>query len=190
MNEQVSATDRAALRALWYEWTAIVELFARRRRSRRWLSDTRYRALHRELLRLCRGITAGDDEHQTVYHTLESTVCPWLCLKTLEQAEVEVLIDLVRHCRRCGWQMGGPSFRYVARRWVRRGALLAAVSAVAVLLAVLAVRLRGAWAGQVQAAMRAVRWASQHPGETAGWVTGGGLLAVVAIWLIVRAHRS
>src|SRR5262245_46103072 len=111
MTGQGEAAGRRALRELWYRWTAVVELFARRRRGRRQVGWQEYRALHEDLLRLCRSLAEAqaDEAAARPYRHLESIVQPWLTPWALEQADRDVLYDLLPRCWRVGSELGGPT---------------------------------------------------------------------------------
>ena len=101
-----SRPARDVLRADWSRWTTIVEAFAHRRPSRRWVDPVAYGTLHRRLLAQCRaeadgpGASAGSEE-------LESLVRPWLSPKTLAQADREILGGLLVRCRAVERRLGG-----------------------------------------------------------------------------------
>jgi hypothetical protein len=192
MTGRDSAAGRSALRELWYEWTSVVEQFARRRGGRRWRRGGAYRALHQDLLRVCNSLAGADDRKARVFYgKLEYLARPWLTPWVLDQADREVLFDLLEHCQRAGREMGGPPWRRVARGWVRRGLVLAAF---AVGFALLAWGGEPMWAPLLERAKdtaRSVRWAIKQQAVPDWWWLGfGGLATLVTIWVVVRAARS
>src|SRR5438445_314766 len=91
----------AALRELWHRWSQVVEQFARRRRARRRLTPREYGTFHHELVQLCRALAEGAVGAERVrYEGLEALAQPWLALRALEQADREVLFDLLQRCLR------------------------------------------------------------------------------------------
>src|SRR4051794_10677085 len=95
-----SGPAKELLRARWSRWTAIVEAFAARRPSRRWVDPVDYGALRRDLMADCRAAAgAADPGGPAAFEDLESLVRPWLCPKTLAQADREILEGLLARCR-------------------------------------------------------------------------------------------
>jgi hypothetical protein len=96
----------------WSRWTAIVELFARRRRSRRRLDPGAYTTLRNELIAACRSLaeTERDGELRSYYTALEDTVRPWLSLRVLARTDREILFTLLSRCREVERELTG-------RRW-------------------------------------------------------------------------
>jgi hypothetical protein len=130
------STALAALSSRWRRWTAIVEIFASRRRGRSRVNPEAYRALHRDLTRLCQSLAASADEPERVFcRTLESLVQPWLNPGVLARADREILDDLLNRCREAERELGERTQDPAARR---RGALVIVVSAVMAGLFVLA----------------------------------------------------
>jgi hypothetical protein len=189
MSGRDSATERAALRELWHRWSAVVERFARRRGRRR-LRASEYRPLHQGLLRVCRSLAAQTEgPARGVYEELESIAQPWLTPWVLEQADREILFDLVERCRRAGRQLGGPPWGYLARACVRPGLALAAAAAGLVLLAWAGDRVGGPLLEHVKDAARALRWAARQARDPSWWL-GGALATLLSIWVVIRAARS
>src|SRR3954467_5690149 len=101
-------TDLAALRKHWGLWTAVVELFARRRRARRRVNPREYEALHRGLLAACRVLAeTGDEGKRPFYQRLEELARPWLAPLVLERTDREILFDLLGRCRGAARALGG-----------------------------------------------------------------------------------
>jgi len=99
---------RDSLRARWGRWTAIVEAFAHRRPSRRWVDPVDYGALRRDLMADCRAAAeAADPGGPAGLEDLESLVRPWLCPETLARADREILEGLLARCREIERQLGG-----------------------------------------------------------------------------------
>src|SRR5215468_3104412 len=118
--------QKEVLRELWYRWLAVVELFARRRAGQHRLAEQEYRALREDLLRACRSLAeAAGAAGAGRYEALEGLVEPWLTLRTLGQADKELLFDLRERCQQIGQALGGPPWRFRARVWARLGLVLA-----------------------------------------------------------------
>ncbi len=183
------ATERADLRDLWSRWTAVIDQFARRRRGRHRLRGQEYQALHGELLRLCRSLAEGADEQaRDLYSRLELVAQPWLTLWALQQADREILLDLLLHCRQAERELGSRRWGWLARVCVKGGLALAAVACLLLLT----------WGAKVWERLwewvedvpRAVRWAVKQPSETGWWLACCCLVSLLTIWLMVRAPRS
>jgi hypothetical protein len=129
------------LRQLWQEWTAVVEEFARRRNSRHLLPLQGFQKLRQDLLDLCRAY-ANRNGSARFYQGLESLVTPWLTLRTLEQADEEILVDLFARCREIEQDLGGQTWQFRARRMVKPALL--ALAAIASLVLV-ALHMEGKW---------------------------------------------
>jgi hypothetical protein len=99
--------DREVLRDCWGRWTAIVELFARRRPSRHRLDGRSYADLRTDLIAACRSAAEADEPRRPVYADLEGLVRPWLDLRTFARADQEILNTLLLHCREMHRELGG-----------------------------------------------------------------------------------
>src|SRR5262249_43904049 len=98
--------EQAALRRNWRHWTRIVERLARRRKCP--VGSREYQALHQELLRGCRSLADGAGEaDRALYQHLEDLVHPWLTALVLEQADRDILEDLLFRCRQAGQKLTG-----------------------------------------------------------------------------------
>jgi hypothetical protein len=110
MKRRSDSIGPASLAAHWRRWTAVVELFARRRRARRRLDPREYHALYCELTATCRDLaSAADGSGRDYFERLEATVRPWLSLRALERADGEVLSSLLDRCRQVDRELGGRS---------------------------------------------------------------------------------
>src|SRR5689334_16840465 len=90
----------AAIKTRWSRWTAIVELFARRRPSRHRVDPGSFAALRGELVAAGRSLAAsGDETERAVAEHVESLVVPFLSTRVLEQTDGEVLYDLLTRCK-------------------------------------------------------------------------------------------
>jgi hypothetical protein len=91
---------------LWRRWLAVVSLFQRRAPGRVRLVPEEYQALQQSLLQLCEQLDkeVPPDLQPRLKH-LEQLVRPWLNASALEQADRELLADLVARCHRAaaGW---------------------------------------------------------------------------------------
>jgi hypothetical protein len=100
-------TDREVLGDCWGRWTAIVELFARRRPSRNRLDGRSYAALRTDLIAACRSAAEADEPRRPFYAGLEELVRPWLDVRTFARADPEILNTLLLHCRKMHRELGG-----------------------------------------------------------------------------------
>jgi hypothetical protein len=113
MRRGEQSPDRKALQKCWGRWAKIVEVFARRRVSRKRVDPRAYAELHHELMRNCRALAASaNDVDATFYRYLEQLVQPWLNLDVLARGERDILFDLLIRCRDVEAQIRGrPSIR-------------------------------------------------------------------------------
>jgi hypothetical protein len=181
------AAEPTALRDLWHRWTAVVEQFARRRRGRRRLREREYQALHQNLLRVCQALAGADEQARPFYEGLETVARPWLSLWVLEQADRQILFDLLDRSRQAGGELGGPTWGYLARAWAGPGLALTAFAVWASLLIWIGSRVFGPLLARVGDGLRVLRWAVNQPVDP-WWL--GAVLTLIAIWLVVRAARS
>jgi hypothetical protein len=105
---------------LWHQWTEVVELYARRRGSRRRLRPEAYARLHHQLLAACRSHAAAGGKSRAFYERLLDLAQPWLALGALETADCEILADLWLRCRAAGKQLGGQPWTWKLRPWLAR----------------------------------------------------------------------
>ncbi len=107
MRRRSRGTGSEALRASWRRWTAIVELFARRRLARRQVDPRAYRRLHQELLAVCRSLAdSAGEESQAYYRGLEDVARPWLSPRVLALADPQILDSLLARCRQVEAELG------------------------------------------------------------------------------------
>ncbi len=107
MRRRKPGTESEALRASWHRWTAIIELFARRRLARRRVDPREYRRLHQELLAACRSLAdSAGEESRAYYEGLEGLARPWLSPKILAHADPEILDSLLARCRQVEAELG------------------------------------------------------------------------------------
>src|SRR5262245_14730724 len=117
MTTAVKRTGVDDLRRCWRRWTAVVELFARRRGARRRIDRREYESLHAELLATCRALaTDGEETERRFYEDLEMLAQPWLSPYILEQADREILFDLFHRCFEIGRQLGCWTWADALRR--------------------------------------------------------------------------
>src|SRR5262249_44383063 len=99
MKGQAESTDVAVLRRHWRRWTALVDQYARRRRGYSALDPQEYQRLHKDLLAACTSLNgASAGSQHDFYRGLANLVRPWLTLRVLEQADREILLDLLARC--------------------------------------------------------------------------------------------
>jgi hypothetical protein len=109
----------ATLRATWGRWTAIVELFARRRPARLRVDPRAYVALHGELIATCQALAvSGDESKRPFLRELEELVQPFLTTRVLAKTDREVLFDLLFRCRDIERMLRGATWTMAASRWV------------------------------------------------------------------------
>jgi hypothetical protein len=108
MNRRGGSTELAALRTRWRRWTAIIELFANRRRGRHRVNAQAYRTIHRGLTEACRSLAdTADAPKRAFYRDLEELARPWLNPGVLAKADQEILLDLLLRCREAERDLGG-----------------------------------------------------------------------------------
>ena len=98
----------AALLVLWRRWTKVVAWFAGRDPGRLRLDPAEYEALHRALLAACRALAQKADPGRAFpLDGLQQLVQPWITAASLEQADGELLADLLARCRVIDLELGG-----------------------------------------------------------------------------------
>jgi hypothetical protein len=169
----------------------VVELFVFRRPSRRRLDPQAYQALHRDLLEACRAEARAVDAQQRVFfEDLEELARPWLTLRVLQQADQEILFNLLDRCREAEWQLMGRAWIYRARGWARP-----VLAGVAVMSLVLVGYL--AWGSfgptlvdWLQDAWIMVWLAARRVSGSNWWLVGGLVLVAGLIYVVSRAVRG
>jgi hypothetical protein len=120
MARRKESTEQARLRRLWRRWTAVVELFARLRRARQGVHPQAYRALHEKLTATCQALAEqAEGEQRAFYRELEDLAQPWMTPRALEQAEWEILIDLLGRCQEVEQKLEGRVWLPRLRRWTK-----------------------------------------------------------------------
>lgn len=177
------------LRRRWHAWAVAVAGLAGRRGRHR-IDAAGYDLAHRELLRACRERAAATDgPARRYYEELAALAGPWLTTRALEQAGLEILLDLDERCRRIDRELGGD------RRWAKlaaRGsaAILAALAAGGLLAASRATG-AGDWvADLVTDFVATLRFWLRRPTQTQQLLAGGFAVAVVGWLLISYTRRS
>jgi hypothetical protein len=95
------------LRRDWRRWTLVVELFTRQARARLGVRPQDYERLHAGLLASCRALLKDADEAgRLIARSLEQLAGPWPNTGALEQADREILFDLLGRCREAGRRLG------------------------------------------------------------------------------------
>jgi hypothetical protein len=185
------STELASLKSRWRRWTAIVELFASRRRGRSRVNPQAYRTLHRELTECCRSLAASADEPARVFcRTLEDLAQPWLNPGVLAKADREILDDLLIRCRQAESELGERTRDPAARR---RCALVIMVSAVAAGLFVLVRGVDQGWSpvlGRVQGWSDMIRSTLRFSNGTASSFFWSILVIPVSLAILSRSRRS
>jgi hypothetical protein len=188
MGRSNERADLAALTRRWRQWTAVVELFARRRRARRRVNPAAYERLHRELLASCRSLAAtANGSRGPLCRNLEALVGPWLTPEALERADGELRVDLLKRCRQSEREFGGRAWV-----WPRAAPPVLLLTLTAVLGAsAVAVRwlVLPSWPW-IEDGLRQVWFAFRTANDVERALTVGVLLTVIAMLLIWRAARS
>jgi hypothetical protein len=187
MQGRPRSAGQAALRDTWCRWTEVVELFAGRRRARRRISPAWYQALRRQLLDGCRSRALDTDEvGRAFYQTLENLVQPWMTPQTLEQAEGEILHDLLDRCGQMEQSLGGRRWSRSGWRWAVVLLLLVGVGLVGGLLAW---NVDGVWSPLVDRLggwWRAARGVVERSSATERWIVGGAVLVLFGMYWVTR----
>jgi hypothetical protein len=187
MRAQVTPPELVALRRHWRRWAALVALHARR--SGRAADPREYEALHRELLAASRALAAAEGARREFYRRLEEVARPWLTARALEQADRELLLDLLARCRQAERELRPPPWPGAGVLWAAAAVALSGAVAAVVLLFWTAGRawspaqewLRGRW--------QAVGQAARATGEAGWWFVAGAVVALVAIVVVWRGGR-
>jgi hypothetical protein len=185
MSKQGSDGELFALRRCWRRWTAVVELFARRRPGRRRVDPREYELLRLELLRHCQRLGVGEDR-RALCEQMANLVEPWLTPRALGHADCEILQDLVLRCRQVADQLGGGSRLLAITGWCVAGlGLLGGAASL--------VTWWESWdwdsAGQAARAWSASAWAAvRHTSTAQRMFALGTVVALAAILLISRTY--
>lgn len=135
MRRRSPGTESEALRASWRRWTAIVELFARRRLARRRVDPRDYRTVHQGLLAACRSLAdSAGEESRAYYEGLEVLARPWLSPRILAHADSEILDSLLVRCRQVEAELGFRRRSSAALGGAIKALLLASALAGSILL--------------------------------------------------------
>jgi hypothetical protein len=112
-------------------------------------------------------------------------VCPWLSARTLEQADAEILLDLLNHCHQAGRELGIGRFA-----WIRQGfGLLLVALAVAAVGGLSAWVLNLFWA-PVEDGWRTLSYSFKHMSALQQVSLGGGVIILFAMYLLSRTART
>jgi hypothetical protein len=169
----------------------VVEGFACRRRGWNHIRAGDYEVLHRRLLRACRSLAdTGGKARQAYYQGLEALAKPWLTTRVLEQADRDILLQLLACCRREDRELGGGDrWRHIARRSVTWG-LAAAAAAGGVILLARADGLFWSAAYYARDTGGLLRWAVRQSSEVERWYAGGLVVVLIAMLLVWRSARG
>jgi hypothetical protein len=184
--QQDGTNEQTVVGQLWSRWTALVELFARRDRRRHSVDPAVYYILHHDLVTACQALAAtGDGVARTYYENLETLARPWFTCRVLEQADREILLDLLLRCQAIQHELVGERWADVVRRWAWRTAV---VTALCLLPAVL---VWGAeWVGPTLAGWwRSSRLTLQHLTHTQRLVIGGVVTLLIAAFVLRVSRR-
>jgi len=192
MKRPEGVTVPADLAKLWRRWTAIIELFARRRLARNWVVTEQYSILHHELLEHCRVLAeASAPPGSAFYRSLEEMVQPWLTPYVLAHADQEILQDLLYRSLQAERQLSGRgAWRVAVERWA--GPVLTVLLGVGLVAGI-------AWMGEelwLPVWSRAREWWQVLGYTLKQWaqfqnlLLAGAVAVVVALFLAVRTARS
>jgi hypothetical protein len=186
--------DVETLPVLWRRWTEIVAGFASREPGRFRLDPVEYEAFHRALLRACQDRAHASDAQRAAWlDSLEFLVEPWITAGSLEQADQELLTDVLARCRSIDREMNGRDWT----RPVRRHPWLLVVAIVCLIIPpVLVVLVDWGTLPLADVLHPGRRWIRTLLRETSalGWVYfGSGLLGVAfvfwAFWALSGPSR-
>ncbi|MFO0841670.1 MAG: hypothetical protein U0797_04610 [Gemmataceae bacterium] len=184
MPRQAQEARLVELVRCWQHWTAVVELFARRRPARHRVDPEEYGRLYQDLLEACRDMAARG-ERRPLCEKLEALVQPWLTPKALGQADAELLQDLLRRCRQAEEELLGGT-RPPGREWV---AVTLCVFAGAALVIWAPVWYWPSLLGQARGWLYGSLWAVRHTSPTQVMLAVGVLLIVAGILLVLRTYQ-
>jgi len=174
----------------WRQWTAIVELFARRKASRLKVDPEEYRALYQTLLRKAQTLeSTAEGQDRDLMRGLQETVEPWLSIEAFRRADLLILLSLVEACHVAGRRLGGER---ESAGWLGKALLplgLLAVVTTAVLTGAFWPPVEKVWkelrgrAGPLGVTLRAL-------GDEYKVFLGGLVLVGLAVFLVTRIRRS
>jgi hypothetical protein len=101
------------LQGYWRRWLRIVELFAHRRRARRWVDSRSYDMLYANLVEACHSLAdmvEADSEERAYFQNLEHLALPWVSLQSLQAADREILGDLFIRARQAESELSGRTW--------------------------------------------------------------------------------
>ena len=191
MRRRSEPPEVAAMKARWCRWVDVVELFARRRPSRRRIDVEGYADLYKELMRHCRALAGSANEVEaSFYRSLEDLVRPWLTPSVLARSDRDILLDLLVRCREAERQLGLRSWTRMIPDWVPRAMVLSLFVAIGIALFVAGAggwpsalgRLRG-WSDDLWFAVR-------YSSDVERLCFIGTILIVVSMFTISRTARS
>jgi hypothetical protein len=187
MPGQTRATSLRALRRLWGQWTAIVELYARQRPRRGRVSFQGYRLLHGELLATCRALAKqSGNAHADFYEDLRFLAQPWLTLWVLQQTDKEILLNLLGQCENAYCKLGGSKWT----RWQRPLIVSALVVVCAVGAGLVVWQVQPQWLLVADWLDDQRRWLLLSAKRVASWewlLLFGALGIIVAMFAVSRA---
>jgi hypothetical protein len=180
----------AGLRRSLRRWIELVGGFARRTLSRRRMSERDYQRIHQDLLTSCRALANSPDAPQReLGRRLEKLVGPWLTCGALEQANQQVLLDLLDRCRQAELDLGVRRLPLGVWRLALAGALAAGTTAlVAWLVVTNAIGWGPAWS-RLQSLAQPVWLFVRQLGAVPAVLAGGAVVVVIAVILVATAAR-
>jgi hypothetical protein len=189
-----AATERhnrggAGLGHLWHRWLAVVELIAHRGTARGGVDPDGYRALCRDLLAACRARAATEvGAGRELYEQMGQLVAPWVSVASLEQADPEILSQLLALGRQLGRQAGGRRRVGLGRGWAWFFGLALLAAGFTLVLQATCGALSPVLRGGVGQLLEA-RSLLLHSGYEPWLFVGAAVLTVLAIYVVSRTAR-
>jgi hypothetical protein len=189
--EARQAPRPADLDQLWRRWLAVVELSAQGSGAHPPMDAEEYGVLQRQLIETCRALTqVPGDRKPEIYQQLEDLVAPWLTVGVLKQADEEILIDLLLHCRQIDRQLGGRKQRFTLRGGARYLLPFLVIAGGAFVVVWTADSLLFPFLAWVNGWALWARWDITHAEGTVALFVGGGFVILLTSFLIWRVARN
>lgn len=118
---QSISVEISELRSLFSRWIGLLDLFARKRNTRRRIDSQDYEVLYSSLLKSCRfQADQSEGEHRVFFLEMASLIEPWFTLRAFESNKQRLLMNLLVQCREIeqilsGRKNIGPSLWRVAQ---------------------------------------------------------------------------
>jgi hypothetical protein len=184
-----SKQTRRELPRLWHLWTEMVALFATSDQDRAKVDPAAYEVLHGEILEACQTLApTADEAARKRTEMLTALAAPWLTAASLDQADHEILTNLLVRCRELDQDLSGPSWRTSGRRF-RKPLFWAAV-----VLALVVFFLTAAWTWEPVVDRVLDLWDTvcivwKRSTIVQRWLAAEMAILALAFWLVVRTSR-